>query len=209
VPKTCSTSCDQVIFVDQATDLSVFSDAVQVEIDRLGQWLQRRGAVQETVRPVLIVGPELAQDSPQMGLVPDEATVQEFASASADPAFGDRVHAGRLDAAQHGPDASVGEDCVERAGEVDPRSRIMNLTRCAWSPMSIRKLRACWAVHCPVGCRVTPRIWMRRVACSITARTLWGSRHPNGLICPAWTRGQGSRVRRASGCVPSLNLRKG
>ena len=36
VPKTCSTSCDQVIFVDQATDLSVFSDAVEVEIDRLG-----------------------------------------------------------------------------------------------------------------------------------------------------------------------------
>ena len=36
VPKTCSTSCGQVIFADQATDLSVFSDAVQVEIDRLG-----------------------------------------------------------------------------------------------------------------------------------------------------------------------------
>ena len=36
VPKTCSTSCDQVIFVDQATDLSLSSDAVQVEIDRLG-----------------------------------------------------------------------------------------------------------------------------------------------------------------------------
>jgi hypothetical protein len=30
-----------------------------------------------------------------------------------------------------------------------------------------------------------------------------------GLICPAWTRGQGSQVRRASGCVPPLNLRKG
>jgi LuxR family maltose regulon positive regulatory protein len=36
VPKTCSTSCDQVIFADQATDLSVFSDTVQVEIDKLG-----------------------------------------------------------------------------------------------------------------------------------------------------------------------------
>ena len=36
VPKTCSTSRDQVVFVDQAADLSVFSDAVQVEIDRLG-----------------------------------------------------------------------------------------------------------------------------------------------------------------------------
>ena len=30
-----------------------------------------------------------------------------------------------------------------------------------------------------------------------------------GLICPAWTRGRGSQVRRASGCVPPLNLRKG
>ena len=36
VPITSSTSCDQVIFVDQATDLSMFSDAVVVEIDRLG-----------------------------------------------------------------------------------------------------------------------------------------------------------------------------
>ena len=30
-----------------------------------------------------------------------------------------------------------------------------------------------------------------------------------GLICPAWTRGRGSQFRRASGGVPSLNLRKG
>jgi hypothetical protein len=36
VPKISSTSCDQVIFVDQATDVSVFSDAVPVEIDGVG-----------------------------------------------------------------------------------------------------------------------------------------------------------------------------
>ena len=36
VPITSSTSCDQPIFVDHATDVSVFSDAVQVEIDWLG-----------------------------------------------------------------------------------------------------------------------------------------------------------------------------
>jgi hypothetical protein len=36
-----------------------------------------------------------------MGLVPDEGAVQELAPASADPAFGDRVHAWRLNAAQH------------------------------------------------------------------------------------------------------------
>ena len=36
VPITSSTSCDQPIFVDHATDLSMSSDAVQVEIDWLG-----------------------------------------------------------------------------------------------------------------------------------------------------------------------------
>jgi hypothetical protein len=36
VPITSSTSCDQVILVDHATDVSLFSDAVQVEVDRLG-----------------------------------------------------------------------------------------------------------------------------------------------------------------------------
>jgi hypothetical protein len=36
VPITSSTSCDQAVFVDQATNTSLFSDAVQAEIDRLG-----------------------------------------------------------------------------------------------------------------------------------------------------------------------------
>src|ERR1035441_7909708 len=46
VPITSSTSCDQPIFVDHATDVSLFSDAVQVEVDWVGERLQRRGAVQ-------------------------------------------------------------------------------------------------------------------------------------------------------------------
>ena len=36
VPRTSSVSCDQAVFVDQATAASLFSDAVLVEIDRLG-----------------------------------------------------------------------------------------------------------------------------------------------------------------------------
>jgi hypothetical protein len=36
VPKTWSMSCDQVIFVDQASDASLSSDAVIVEMDCLG-----------------------------------------------------------------------------------------------------------------------------------------------------------------------------
>ncbi len=36
VPITSSASCDQVIFVDHAIDVSLSSDAVLVEVDRLG-----------------------------------------------------------------------------------------------------------------------------------------------------------------------------
>ena len=67
---------------------------------------------------LIVVDLVLAQDPPQVGLVPDKGAVQELAPASADPAFGDRVHAGRLDVAEHGPDPGVGEDRVERGGEV-------------------------------------------------------------------------------------------
>src|SRR5208282_702157 len=59
-----------------------------------------------------------AQEPPQMGLVPDEGAIQELAPASPDPAFHDRVHARRLDVAQHDPDPGIGEDRVEGGGEV-------------------------------------------------------------------------------------------
>src|ERR1700733_7536096 len=42
------------------------------------------------------------------------------------------------------------------------RSRIRNLNRAARPPRSIRRLRACWAVHTPVRCAVTPRTRTRR-----------------------------------------------
>src|SRR5258708_10315891 len=71
------------------------------------------------MRPVLIVvGRVLAQDPPQMALIPDQVAVQELAAASPDPAFGDRVHAGRPDVAQDGLDPGIGEDGVEGGGEV-------------------------------------------------------------------------------------------
>jgi hypothetical protein len=34
-----------------------------------------------------------------------------------------------------------------------------------------KQVAACWAVHSPVGCSVTPRMRTRLVACFITART--------------------------------------
>src|ERR1017187_4525047 len=59
---------------------------VLLKIDRFGQRLQRRGAVQGAVRPVLVVvGLVLGQDPPQMVLVPDQGAVRELAAACADP----------------------------------------------------------------------------------------------------------------------------
>jgi hypothetical protein len=36
VPKSSSTSCEQAIFVDQATDTSLFDDAILIEAGRRG-----------------------------------------------------------------------------------------------------------------------------------------------------------------------------
>jgi hypothetical protein len=72
-----------------------------------------------TVRPVpIVVGLVLAENPPQMGMVPDEGSVQEFASAPSDPAFGDRNHSGRSEVAEYGPDCGIGEQRVEYGGEV-------------------------------------------------------------------------------------------
>src|SRR3981081_2925973 len=49
-----------------------------------------------------------------MALIPDQGAVPQLAAAAPDPAFGDRGHAGRPDAAEHGPDPGTGEDRVER-----------------------------------------------------------------------------------------------
>jgi hypothetical protein len=54
---------------------------------------------------------------------------------------------------------------------------------------------ACW-LSCESICRPGPRLFMAPTGAA-------------GLICPSCARGRGSRIRAASGCVPSLNLRKG
>ena len=65
-----------------------------------------------------------------MSPVPDEGSVQQLVTASPDPALSDRVHAGRPDVTEHGPDAGVGEDRAGRGGEVRSAVAVMNLTRC-------------------------------------------------------------------------------
>jgi hypothetical protein len=79
------------------------------------------------VRPVLIVVDlVLAQDPPQMGLVPDEGPVEELAAASADPAFGDAFMRGvwMLQSTVRIPAPAT--TASNAAVKFEPRSRIMN-----------------------------------------------------------------------------------
>jgi hypothetical protein len=70
VPRTLSTSCDQAVFVDHATDTSVSPDSVLLKVDRFGERFQRGSGVQRPVRPVpVVMGLVLAQDPPQMVLM--------------------------------------------------------------------------------------------------------------------------------------------
>jgi hypothetical protein len=73
-------------------------------------------------------------------------------------------------------------------------------------------LRPCCVVHSPVGCSVTPRMRIRRVACSITARTwAWvpssrsAVKKSQARIASAWERrncDQVGPVRRGAGSMP-------
>ena len=105
-----------------------------------------------------------------MDLVPDESAVQELASASADPAFGDRVHPGRPDVAEHDPDPGIGQGRVECGGIVRAAVADHELDPVRLLAEIHDQVAGLLAVQSPVGCRVTLRMRMRLVACSITAR---------------------------------------
>ena len=81
---------------------------------------------------LIVVDFVLAQDPPEMALIPDQGAVQKFAPASPNPAFGYRVHPGCPDVAEHGPDPGAGEDrvergCVVRAAVADDELDLMRL----------------------------------------------------------------------------------
>src|ERR1035438_4223207 len=90
----------------------------------------------------------------------------------------------------------------------------MNLARCACSPRSMIRFRACCTVHSPVGCKVTPRMRIRLVACSIRARTYaWvpssrsAVKKSHAGIASAWERrncGQVGTDRRGAGSIPAF-----
>ena len=78
-----------------------------------------------------------------MGLVPDECAVQELAAASPIQRSAVAFMRGVRTLQSTVRIAASARAASNAAVKFEPRSRIMNLTRCACSPRSMIRLRAC------------------------------------------------------------------
>lgn|GEM_PF-1689309 len=113
--------------------------------------------------------------------------VQQLTTDRADPPLGDRVRSWcphrrphRIRLPSEAKTASKGS--VNLAS----RSRSRNLNCSLRSARSMRRLRACWATHSPVGLADTPRMWTLRVETSSTN----SSYRRLGSTVSAWKKSQ-------------------
>jgi hypothetical protein len=106
---------------DDAGDPVVAAGSEGVQVGhRRRQRLERYGAVQEAVRPVLVVMSLVGGQYPaQTGRVPYQGAVEKFPAASADAPLHARVHAGHPDTASHDPHPRGHEHRVEVPGLLD------------------------------------------------------------------------------------------
>ena len=106
-----------------------------------------------------------------MSLVPDQRVVEQFAAAAADPTLHDRVRPRGLDRTAHDPDPHGCEHRVESGGELGIPIAYQELDRLSALVEIDEQVPGCWVTKSLLGWAVTPRIRMRRVACSMAART--------------------------------------
>jgi hypothetical protein len=113
----------------------------------------------------------LAQHDHQVPLIPHQGPVQQLAAAAADPPFHDRIHPRRLNPSTDYPGTSGTEDLIERGGEagvpvmqdeLHPRPDILQVHEQVPGLLDHPRLD-----RVPVA----PKTRIRRVPCSITART--------------------------------------
>ena len=119
VPTTLRTSCDLLIFVDQAAEPVASSDTLQIGRGVLGKGSSGSGLAQRAMWAVVVVVPlVLPKHGRGVALVDDQEAVEEFAADRADEAFGDRVRPWCSHRRLDDPDVDGGEDGVEGGGEL-------------------------------------------------------------------------------------------
>ena len=106
--------------MDDAADPIAPLDAESVQIDnRFGHWPQGCRLLKCAVRSVLVLmGFVLAQHLQQVPLIPDQRPIKQFASATADPSFHDRIGARCLHRPSNRSDPGSGKHRVPCRGEL-------------------------------------------------------------------------------------------
>ena len=105
-------------------------------------------------------GRHIGEGSLEVTAPEDQDPVEAFSSYGSDPTFRVRIRDRRAHGGADDAESLAGEDLVERGAELGvPISIRSRRSRSAKSPMTFR---ACWVVHDPVGCAVTPARRTRR-----------------------------------------------
>jgi hypothetical protein len=165
------TICDLGIFADQTAEPVPPQDP---DIRAHSGRTLTSGGRALAERPVramnVIVLDVLTQDQPQVPLAGDQHPVQALAPGAGNPPLRDRIRPGRSDMRLDNPPTAV-NTASKAAANLVSRSRIRNLKSSAWPSRVIRRLRACWVTHSPVGWAVIPARCTRRVPCSMKNST--------------------------------------
>src|SRR6266508_7014850 len=230
-----STSCDLGIFVDapaQAIDPHVPCWS--------GRWdgRERCRLPERTVGPMLVVVRQIArQHRLQLPSAHDQHPVEQLTTDGADPPFRVRVRPRRQHGCAQDADVFGAEDRIEAVGEPRvpvpdeepelpdalPKVHEVGEPRVPVPdeepelpdalPKVMRRFRACCVTHAPVVLAVTPRMWTRRLATSITNSkyrrlsstvSTWKKSHASRLwACVARNCCQVRSARRGAGSTPA------
>ena len=117
---------------------------------------------------IIVMALELAQHGYGVSSVEDQEVVEEFAADRADDAFGDRVRPWCTHRRLDDLDVDGGEHGVEGGSELGVAVADQEPEASVGSSRSMRRLRASWVSHAPVGWAVRSRMCIRRVVCSMT-----------------------------------------
>ncbi len=125
--------------------------------------------VEPLVRAVVVeMAHALVEDGAGVSLVGDQDSVGALGAHVADEPFDVAVRPRSLARDFNYVDAFGSEDGIEGVGELGVLVLDQEAARGDLPPRSISRLRAAWAVQVAVGWAVTPRIWIRFRAGSLT-----------------------------------------
>jgi hypothetical protein len=148
-----------LVLVDESVTSGRFHD---LELGRICAggvrgW-QRWPLLEGTVRPMGGVVPDVVDDEPfELGLVPGDGAVEEFAAYRSDPLFREGVGNRSTDGCLEDLEAPSAEDLVKCVDELGlPRSRSSAREPASCSAWRKNRLRAAWVAQAPVGLAVTP-----------------------------------------------------